>query len=149
VSGRASTPSWASLEGLPNPLGATWIAEEEALLAAAGSDRVAAGLEQTLARLQEGRVRELLIARRIDGTVRQCERCGWVDWSADSSCARCGGQRRTAAARVVIPDLARRQGVSIDVVAGRAATRLRRLEGIALAALESRWQAPDLEMTSR
>lgn len=30
MSGRPSTPSWASLEGLPNPLGATWIAEEEA-----------------------------------------------------------------------------------------------------------------------
>lgn len=30
MSGQASTPSWASLEGLPNPLGATWIAEEAA-----------------------------------------------------------------------------------------------------------------------
>jgi glycogen operon protein len=30
MSGQPSNPSWASLEGLPNPLGATWIAEEEA-----------------------------------------------------------------------------------------------------------------------
>jgi glycogen operon protein len=30
MSGQASTPSWASLEGLPNPLGATWIAKEDA-----------------------------------------------------------------------------------------------------------------------
>jgi glycogen operon protein len=30
MSGQPSTPSWASLEGLPTPLGATWIAEEAA-----------------------------------------------------------------------------------------------------------------------
>jgi len=30
MSGQPSTPSWASPEGLPNPLGATWVAEEEA-----------------------------------------------------------------------------------------------------------------------
>ncbi|MGH7318596.1 MAG: VLRF1 family aeRF1-type release factor [Candidatus Rokuibacteriota bacterium] len=56
------------------PVVARWRREDEvgrveALLGAAGSDRVAVGLEQTLARLQEGRVRELVIARGIDGTV--------------------------------------------------------------------------------
>ncbi len=30
MSGQASTPSWASLEGPPNPLGATWIAGDDA-----------------------------------------------------------------------------------------------------------------------
>jgi hypothetical protein len=126
----------AALHARVEPFLARWQRDDElgrveALLGATRSDRVAAGLDQTLARLQEGRVRELVIARGIDGTVRQCERCGWVDRSGDPSCARCGGQRRAVAVRVVIPELARRQRVSIDVVAGRAATRLRRAEGIA------------------
>jgi peptide subunit release factor 1 (eRF1) len=106
------------------------LARVDALLGATGSGRVAAGVDQTLARLQEGRVRELLIGRGTDGTVRQCERCGWVDRSADPRCPRCGGPRRAASIRVVIPELARRRRVSIEVVAGRAATRLRRTGGM-------------------
>ena len=107
------------------------VARVEALLSAAGSDRVAAGVDQALAGLQEGRVRELVIARGIDGGVRQCEQCGWADRSADPRCARCGGPRRTVPVRVVLPELARGRRVSIDVVAGRAAQRLRRVEGVA------------------
>jgi hypothetical protein len=126
----------AALQARLEPVLARWRRDDElrrveALLGARGSSGIATGLDDTLARLQEGRVRELLIARGIDGTVRECERCGWVDRSGDPACRRCGGQRRTAAVRVVVAELARRQGVSIDVVAGRAATRLRRAEGIA------------------
>jgi peptide subunit release factor 1 (eRF1) len=125
----------AALHARVEPVLARWKREDElvrvdALLGAAGSGRVAVGLDQTLARLQEGRVRELMIGRGIDGTVRQCERCGWVDRSADPSCRRCGGPRRAATIRVVVPELARRHGVSVEVVAGRAATRLRRTEGM-------------------
>jgi hypothetical protein len=126
----------AALQARLEPVLARWRRDDElrrveALLGARGSSDIATGLDDTLARLQEGRVRELLIAHGIDGTVRECERCGWVDRSGDPICRQCGGQRRTAAVRVVIAELARRQGVSIDVVAGRAATRLRRAEGIA------------------
>jgi hypothetical protein len=126
----------AALHARVEPLLARWQRDDElgrvdALLGATGSDRVAAGIDQTLARLQEGRVRELVIARGIDGTARQCQRCGWMDRSGDPSCPRCGGERRAVAVRVVIPELARCQRVSIDVVAGRAASRLRRVEGIA------------------
>jgi hypothetical protein len=125
----------AALQTRVEPILARWnrddeLARVDALLEAAGSRRVAAGLDRTLARLQEGRVRELVIGRGIDGTVRQCERCGWVDRSADPGCRRCGGPRRVATLRVVIPELARRHGASVEVVAGRAATRLRRTEGI-------------------
>ena len=103
----------------------------EALLSADGSRGVAVGLEQTLAHLQDGRVRELMIARGIKGTVGQCERCGWADTSSNGRCALCGGRRRAAAVRLVIPELARRKAVSIDVVAGPAARRLRQTDGVA------------------
>jgi hypothetical protein len=140
--------STAALHARVEPVVARWrrqdeVGRVETLLDAAGSDRVAVGLEQALARLQEGRVRELMIARRIEGTVRQCERCGWVDRLEGRDCVRCGGQRHTVAVRVVIPELARRHGVSVDIVAGRAAARLRRVQGIAA------WLTSDRRRTRR
>ena len=95
-----------------------------------GSRRIAVGLDDTLARLQEGRVRELVIARGVGGTVRQCERCGRADRSADPVCPICGGTRHRVPVRVAVPDLARRHGVPVEVVAGRAASRLRAAGGV-------------------
>jgi hypothetical protein len=104
-------------------------ARVEALLGD-GVSRTALGVDETLARLQEGRVRELLIARGIGGTVRQCARCGRVDRAADPACQTCGGARHSMPVRVVIPELAHRHGASVDVVAGRAASRLRGAGGV-------------------
>jgi hypothetical protein len=104
-------------------------AQVEALIGE-GSRRAVVGLDDTLARLQEGRVRELVIARGIGGTVWQCERCGRAGRSADRLCPSCGGARHRMPVRVVIPELARRHGVSVEVVAGRAASRLRETGGV-------------------
>jgi hypothetical protein len=104
-------------------------ARVEALLSD-GASRTALGVDETLAQLQDGRVRELVIARGIGGTVRQCERCGRVDRSADPACPSCGGARHRVPVRAAIPDLARRHGVPVEVVAGRAATRLRGTGGV-------------------
>jgi hypothetical protein len=101
----------------------------EALLGQASRQTVV-GLDETLAHLQEGRVRELVIARGIGGTVRQCERCGRADRSADRICPTCGGERHAASARMVLPELARRHGVPVEVVAGRAASQLRGAGGV-------------------
>lgn len=132
----------ATLHARVQPALARWqrddeAARVEAVLRERASGRVAVGLEQTLTRLQEGRVRELMIARGVTGTVGQCQRCEWADASPSANCARCGGQRRAAAVRVFLPDLARRKGVSIDVVAGPAARRLRQTDGIAARLHES------------
>jgi hypothetical protein len=104
-------------------------ARVEALLGD-GASRTALGLDETLAYLQEGRVRELVIARGIGGTVRQCERCGRVDVSAGPTCPNCGGARHRVPVRAAIPDLARRHGVPVEVVAGRAAKRLSEAGGV-------------------
>jgi hypothetical protein len=104
-------------------------ARVEALLGDAASP-TALGVDETLARLHDGRVRELVIARGIGGTVRQCERCGRADRSVGRVCPRCGGARHRVAVRVAIPDLARRHGVPVEVVAGRAANRLRGAGGV-------------------
>jgi hypothetical protein len=125
----------AALHARVQPALARWQRDDEAarvdaLLRAGGSRHVAVGLEQTLTELQEGRVRELLVARGIKGTVGRCEQCGWADTSASAGCVRCGGRRRRVAVRVLLPELARRSAASIDVVAGPAAKRLRQADGI-------------------
>jgi peptide subunit release factor 1 (eRF1) len=54
-----------------------------------------------------------------------------VDRAADRVCANCGGERRVVALRAVIPELARRYGVPVEVVAVEAARKLREAGGIA------------------
>jgi hypothetical protein len=43
------------------------------------------GLDRTLAELQRGRARELVVTRGISGSVRECLNCGWIDtYKADA-----------------------------------------------------------------
>jgi hypothetical protein len=128
--------SQATLHARVQPALTRWRRDDEAtrveaFLRAGGSRRIAVGLEQTLAQLQTGSVREVIIARGIKGTVRQCERCGWADTAVHAICTRCGGRRRAAAVRVLLPELARRKAASIEVVAGPAARRLQQTDGVA------------------
>jgi hypothetical protein len=92
--------------------------------------RAVLGLDETLARLQQGRVRELVVAGGLRGNARQCLQCGWADRSADPVCPVCGGERRPRTLRTLIPELASAHGVPIEVVAGAAADRLREAGGI-------------------
>lgn len=95
------------------------------LLNLRGGRRAAVGIDETLQRLQEGKVRELLVARGLGGRLRQCAQCGWTSRSADRTCASCGGERRTIPLRAVLPELARQFAVRVEVVAGAASRRLR------------------------
>lgn len=88
------------------------------------------GLDRTLADLQWGRVHELVIARGMTGSMRECLKCGWIDRSADPVCAKCGSQRRPRTLRTVIPELASAHAVPVEVVAGKAAEKLRGAGGI-------------------
>lgn len=93
--------------------------------------RAVLGIDQTLAAIQEGRARLVIVARGIRGRVRQCRPCGWTDRAADPVCPACGGERRLVALREVFPALIRRVGVPVDVVAGRAAAKLKPVGGMA------------------
>ncbi len=88
------------------------------------------GLEHTLDQLQRGEVRQLVVARGLKGSVRQCLNCGWVDRAADLVCAICGSERRSRTLRTVLPELANLQSVPMEVVAGEAARKLRAAGGI-------------------
>lgn len=97
----------------------------ERMLANPNGSRAVLGMDETLARLQQGLARELVVVRGLGGKLRQCVKCGWVDRAADRVCANCGGERKLVALRAVLPELARRYGVQVEVVAGEAARKLR------------------------
>lgn len=100
------------------------------LIAAQGSGTAAVGLDETLAALQDDRVRELVVARGLTGSVRQCVRCGRADRSADPVCAVCGGGRRPRTLRTLLPELASLHAVPVEIVAGKAAKDLRAVGGV-------------------
>jgi hypothetical protein len=110
---------------------ATEAREVEQILGQADGARAVAGLDETLRKLQQGAVRALLVARGLGGKLKQCARCRWTDRSADPQCASCGGEKTSVALRAVLPELARRHGVTVEVVAGEAAAKLRGAGGLA------------------
>lgn len=89
------------------------------------------GIDETLLALQQGRARTLIVARSLKGRLGQCAKCGWTDRSAGSVCPGCGGERRAATLREALPELARKFGVPVEVVAGKAGTELKGVGGLA------------------
>lgn len=108
---------------------------------AAGRGRAVFGVDATLKSLQEGRALQLIVARGLTGTVRQCVQCGAASRASGNFCVYCGGKRKTAALRVVLPDLARRFKVRVEVVADDAAGKLRGSGGIGAKLSESQSKA--------
>src|SRR5437870_1370925 len=86
--------------------------------------------EEALAKLQQGKVRLLVLARDFNPNLRQCMVCGWTDRSADPACPKCGASRRLAALQDVLPGLARKYNVDLEVVSGSADKRLREAGGM-------------------
>jgi hypothetical protein len=96
-----------------------------------GSDRgVAVGIDETLARLQQGRIRRLVVVKGCKGNLHQCVRCGQVDRTADPVCPVCNGERRTTTLREILPGLGRRHQVAVEVVSGEAARKLQEAGGM-------------------
>jgi len=92
---------------------------------------VIAGFDETLAQLQKGRIRKVVLARGLDPILHQCVECGWMDRSADAVCSVCGGKRRTISLWDTLPELAKTQNAEIDVVSNAAAAQLKNAEGMA------------------
>lgn len=105
--------------------------EVEQALGAAERGEAVTGVDATLAALQEGRIRRLLVSRDLRGRVRLCPRCGWVDRSPQIACPQCGAGREAQSLRAMLPLLARKFSVPVAVVAGGAAGRLAAAEGMA------------------
>jgi hypothetical protein len=94
------------------------------------SGKAIVGLDETLALLQKGKIRTLVIARGLDENLRQCSDCGWIDRSADPVCPKCKRERFAANLRDVLPELAWKKRVQVEVIAGKAAEKLKEFGGM-------------------
>jgi hypothetical protein len=91
---------------------------------------VVIGIDETLVQLQQGRIRNLAVVKGLDGSLKQCVKCMWADRTQDPACPACGGERQIVRLREVLPQLARRYNISVEVVSGEAARRLQEAGGI-------------------
>jgi peptide subunit release factor 1 (eRF1) len=135
IKGDISRHSPAELQARLEPEITRWKRERELklvekMIGSSNGVRAVVGLDETLAQVQLGGTRQLIVARGLGGKVKQCAKCGWVDRAADRECASCGGERRLVALRAVVPELARKYGVPVEVVAGEAGRKLRESGGI-------------------
>jgi len=95
-----------------------------------GEQAVVTGIDETLVRLQQGRIRSLVVVKGLDASLKCCNECLWVDRSADPVCPACGRERHSVSLREILPELARRQKISMEVVSGGAGRKLEQVGGM-------------------
>jgi hypothetical protein len=88
------------------------------------------GLDETLARLQQGRVRNLVVVKGLDASLKRCGECLWIDRTVDLVCPACGRERHSVTLRDVLPELVRQYKVSVEVVSGEAGDKLKAAGGM-------------------
>jgi hypothetical protein len=88
------------------------------------------GIEKTLAELQRGRIRTLVVSAGLDGEFRQCSQCGRADSSETLACSLCGGERKAVRLREGLPELAWKHDADIEFVGGQPSQRLAEAGGI-------------------
>jgi release factor family 10 len=88
------------------------------------------GIDETLALLQQGKIRTLLLARDLNVILHRCLNCGHLDRSADPVCAVCKSAREPVSLKDILPNLAESGKVEIEIVSGDAAAKLQGVEGI-------------------
>jgi hypothetical protein len=100
------------------------------LLDGSGEARAVLGVDETLVDLQEGLLRDVIVARVLEIQVSQCTKCGWIDRISEPICPACGGARHMTDLRAVLPPLAKRYKVPLELIAEDAGERLRKAGGI-------------------
>ena len=91
---------------------------------------VVVGLDETLVRLQQGGIRELVVVKGLDASLKRCGECLWIDRTTDPTCPACGRERYAVTLRDTLPELARRYNVSMEVVSGEAGRKLEKAGGM-------------------
>lgn len=98
---------------------------QELLQRASTSERAGVGLAATLKALQEGRVEQVVVYRRLEAAINECASCGYVYEPEGERCPRCSSvERKHSSLRVVLPILARRGGAKLEIVRRPAAEAL-------------------------
>jgi hypothetical protein len=91
---------------------------------------VVVGIDESLVLLQQGKLRVLVVAKGLDADLKRCSECLWVDRTTDPRCPACGRERYAVTLRDVLPELARRYKVSMEVVSGEAGQKLQKAGGM-------------------
>jgi len=91
---------------------------------------VVVGIDDTLVQLQKGTIRNVVVVKGLDANLRRCSECLWADRTSDPLCPACGRERYAVTLRQLLPELARRYNISLEVVSGEAARRLQQAGGI-------------------
>jgi hypothetical protein len=110
-----------------------WEHQQEAALVAEllhSEHGTVVGVDESLAQLQKGRVRTLVLTRDLNLSLRQCVKCGWIDRSADPLCPTCAEKRRPVMLLEILPDLAKRYDINLEIVSGEAAESLKKGSGM-------------------
>ncbi len=89
------------------------------------------GIDETLAQLQDGSVRKLVVAEKLNARLSQCVKCGLASRSADPRCIACGSPRQHVQLLDILPELAAAQKTEIERVSGSAAENLMATGGMA------------------
>lgn len=89
-----------------------------------GEPGVVLGIDETLVLLQQGKLRVLAVAKGLDADLKRCSECLWIDRTTDPKCPACGRERYAVTLRDVLPELARRYKVTMEVVSGEARQKL-------------------------
>jgi peptide subunit release factor 1 (eRF1) len=96
-----------------------------------GSDQSAVlDVDETVAQLQNGAIRTLVLIRDLDVNLHQCMKCGLANRSADPVCATCGGQRHKMVLWEILPEMLSMHDTKLEIVSGEAARMLARAGGI-------------------
>lgn len=123
----------AKLQARIEPKLDDWIKQFAAQQTAAlleGGPAAVVGLDETLAQLQEGRIRSVLMVRGLDAALRQCLKCGDINRSADPSCANCGSARREVMLSQILEKIAEEHHTNIEILDPDAAKKLAEAGGI-------------------
>lgn len=100
------------------------------LLDDSGSKRAVLGVDDTLVGLQEGLARDTVVVSGIQEQVQQCTNCGWTDRTPNKTCPACGGTHLLTPLRSVLPRLAKRYKIPLEVIADGNGEKLRSAGGI-------------------
>lgn len=92
--------------------------------------RAVVGVDETLAQLQNGAIRTLVLARDLDVDLYQCVKCSRVNRSGHPVCATCVYQQRKTLLREILPELLARRNTKLEIVCGEAARMLGRVGGM-------------------
>jgi len=87
-------------------------------------------LDETLARLQNGSVRSVVVSRDLVLDLRQCRKCGLATRAADPVCTLCAGELRKTTLRELLPALLAAHNTEVEMVGGKAARTLERAGGM-------------------